>query len=282
MTAWTGEPLAFPRIQGADACGRIVAVGVGVDAARIGERVLVEPAYDFTAMPGGRLAYFGSECDGAFAQFARVPAVFAHRIASQLSDVELASFPVSYSAAENMLSRAGVMRGETVLVTGASGGVGSAAVQLAKARGAVVVAVAGESKRAQVEALGADRVLGRGEPLAARLGLGSVDVVVDVAGGAQFPQLLGILKRGGRYAVAGAIAGAIVALDLRTLYLEDLRLLGCTALDPGVFARLIGYIERGDIRPVVAKTYALRDIVAAQEEFLAKRHVGKIVLIPPA
>jgi NADPH:quinone reductase-like Zn-dependent oxidoreductase len=280
-TGWTGEPLAFPRIQGADACGRIVAVGVGVDGTRVGERVLVEPAFDFTRMPGGRLAYFGSECDGAFAQFARVPAMFAHRIDSVLSDVELASFPVSYSAAENMLSRAGVTRGETVVVMGASGGVGSAAVQLAKARGALVVAVTGESKRVQLTALGADRVVGRDDSLIERLGRGYADVVVDVAGGRQFPQLLGLLRRGGRYAVAGAIAGAVVELDLRTLYLEDLRLLGCTALDPGVFARLIGYIERGDIRPLVAKTYALRDIVAAQEEFLAKRHVGKIVLVPP-
>jgi NADPH:quinone reductase-like Zn-dependent oxidoreductase len=280
-TGWTGEPLAFPRIQGADACGRIVAVGEGVDAARIGERVLVEPAFDFTGT-GGRLAYFGSECDGAFAQFARLPAMFAHRIDSGLSDVELASFPVSYSAAENMLSRAGVTREETVLVTGVSGGVGSAAVQLAKARGARVIAVAGQSKVAQVADLGADRVLVRGEPMLAVLGRGSVDVVVDVVGGGQFPQLLGLLTRGGRYAVAGAIGGALVELDLRTLYLEDLRLLGCTALDPGVFGRLISYIESGAIRPLVAKTYGLRDIVAAQEEFLAKRHVGKIVLVPPA
>jgi len=169
-----------------------------------------------------------------------------------------------------------------VLVTGASGGVGSAAVQLAKCRGARVVAIAGEAKAAMVAALGADRVLGRSADLLATVGPDSVDVVLDVTGGPGFAQLLGVLVCGGRYAVAGAIAGAQVELDLRTLYLKDLRLLGCTALDAGVFARLVGLIERGAIRPLVARSFPLRDIVLAQQEFLEKRHVGKLVLIPPA
>lgn len=281
LTGWSGEPCEFPRIQGADVCGTVVAVGPGIGAALIGERVLVEPAFDGRAA-GGCLAYLGSECDGAFAQFVKVPAPFAHRITSDLSDAELASFPVSYSAAENMLSRAGVVAGERVLVTGASGGVGSAAVQLAKCRGARVVAIAGEAKAAMVAALGADRVLGRSADLLATVGPDSVDVVLDVTGGPGFAQLLGVLVCGGRYAVAGAIAGAQVELDLRTLYLKDLRLLGCTALDAGVFARLVGLIERGAIRPLVARSFPLRDIVLAQQEFLEKRHVGKLVLIPPA
>jgi NADPH:quinone reductase-like Zn-dependent oxidoreductase len=91
---------------------------------------------------------------------------------------------------------------------------------------------------------------------------------------------LDILKRVGRYAVAGAIAGPYVTLDLRTLYLKDLRLLGCTVLDEGMFRNLVGYIERGEIKPVVARTYPLREIVPAQQEFLSKNFVGKIVLIP--
>jgi len=101
-----------------------------------------------------------------------------------------------------------------------------------------------------------------------------------VVGGAQFGVLLELLRRGGAYAVAGAIAGAAVSLDLRTLYLKDLRLLGCTVLEPQVFPNLIGYIERGEIRPVIASVHPLSAIVAAQEAFLAKRHTGKIVLVP--
>ncbi len=276
---WTGVALRFPRIQGADACGRVVAVGSGVDVARIGERVLVEPVFH---APASRdpcaVTYFGSECDGAFAEFACVPARHAHRIASPLSDAELASFPCSYSAAENMLSRLALASGETVLITGASGGVGSAAVQLARRRGARVVAVADQPKVRGVAALGADRVFARQANLAAECGRDSVDAVVDVVGGAGFAGLLEVLRRGGRYAVAGAIAGPLVGLDLRTLYLRDLRLLGCTVLDAGVFTNLVAYIERGEIRPVVASVHALEDIVAAQQQFLRKEHTGKIVL----
>ncbi|HUY84658.1 MAG TPA: alcohol dehydrogenase family protein [Steroidobacteraceae bacterium] len=282
-SGWTGTPLAFPRIQGADACGRIVATGAAVDSARIGERVIVEPVFRPPGSTDPRDAiYFGSECDGAFAQFARVPARHAHRIVCGLADHELASFPCAYSAAENMLTRAAVRRGETVLVTGASGGVGSAAVQLARRRGATVIAIADPSKRSALEALGAARVLARGVDPARILGRESVDAVIDVVGGAGFAALLEALERGGRYAASGAIAGPLVELDLRTLYLKDLSLFGCTVLDPGVFAKLVGYIERGEIRPLVAATYSLHDIVDAQRDFLAKRHVGKIVLLPPA
>lgn len=278
---WTGEALSFPRIQGADACGEIAAVGPGVDPARIGERVVVDPML----RPQGRAElgqtrYFGSDCNGAFADYVAVPAANARRIVSPLSDAELASFPCSYSAAENMLTRARVVAGETVLVTGASGGVGSAAVQLAGRRGARVLAMASPAKAAAISALGAARVLDRDADLLATLGRESVDAVVDVVGGRQFPALLELLRRGGRYAVAGAISGPRVELDLRTLYLKDLRLLGCTILEPEVFGNLVGYIERGEIRALVSATYPMREIAAAQRDFLAKSHVGKIVLVP--
>jgi NADPH:quinone reductase-like Zn-dependent oxidoreductase len=149
---WSGAAFQFPRIQGADTCGRIVAVGSAVDPSRIGDRVLVEPVFRGSGPYDVR--YFGSEVDGGFADYARVPALHAHRIDSDLSDVELASFPCAYSAAENMLTRVGLAAGERVLITGASGGVGSAAMQLAKRRGAYVVAMAGTDKAQAVQALG--------------------------------------------------------------------------------------------------------------------------------
>jgi len=280
--SWAGAPLRFPRIQGIDVCGTIVAVGANVDASRIGERVLVEPCLrDFPGAEPGDVGFFGSECDGGFAQYATVAAAHAFHIDSKLSDTELASFPCSYSTAENMLSRARVIGGERVLVTGASGGVGSAAVQLAKARGAHVIAIAGSAKAFDVQDLGAESVIPRGSDPLAALGAESVDVVLDLVAGPGWPSLLAVLKRGGRYAAAGAIAGPLVELDVRTLYLKDLTLLGCTALGEEVFPNLIRAIEDGAIRPVVAKSYPLAEIAAAQKDFLAKKFTGKLVLVPP-
>ncbi len=278
---WTGSALEFPRIQGADACGRVVAVGTAIDPKRLGERVLVNPILARAAGDHGpEPRYLGSDCDGAFAEYLCVPGASAIPLECGLTDVELASFPCAYTAAENMLCRADVAATDTVLVTGASGGVGSAAVQLARRRGARVYALAGAAKAAAVRALGAERVLGRDADLVAELGRESVSVVIDVVGGAEFRRLLELLARGGRYAVAGAIGGAEVALDLRTLYLKDLSLFGCTIPAPGLFEALVGYIERGEIKPVVSATYPLRAIATAQQEFLSKAHVGKIVLVP--
>jgi NADPH:quinone reductase-like Zn-dependent oxidoreductase len=219
--------------------------------------------------------------DGAFAQFMVARSTETHAVRCDWSDVELASIPCAWSTAENMLRRAAVTAGDRVLITGASGGVGSAAVQLAKLRGAHVIAVAAPSKLAALTALGADDVVPRDADLVAALGAESVDVVVDVVAGPQWPQLLDLMRRGGRYVCSGAIAGPMVELDLRTLYLKDLTLLGATYQDPDLFDRLVGYVEGGEVRPLVDATYPLVDIAEAQTAFLEKRHLGKLVLIPP-
>jgi NADPH:quinone reductase-like Zn-dependent oxidoreductase len=195
------------------------------------------------------------------------------------SDVELGSIPCAYGTAENMLHRAGVRAGEHVLVTGASGGVGSAAVQLAKRRGAEVTAVCSASKVEAVGRLGPDRVVAR--DAAGRLDPDSIDVAVDNVVGPGFGTVLDSLRRGGRYVTSGAVAGPLVDLDVRTLYLRDLTLIGCTAWDEPAFPAVVAAIERGEIEPIVAQTFALADIAEAQRLFLERRHVGKIVLIPP-
>ena len=163
-------------------------------------------------------------------------------------------------------------------MTGASGGVGSAAVQLAKARKAKVIGITSQSKSNNVLNLGADNVLLREDSLVQILGTSSIDVVIDLVGGKQWPEFLDVLKSGGRYAVAGAIGGSLVELDIRTLYLKDLSLLGCTVLEKGVFAHLVKRIEQDDIVPVVDKTFPLDQIAEAQKYFETKQHTGKIVL----
>ncbi len=277
--SWSGNALNFPRIQGADVCGKIVAVGQCVDQSRIGERVIIEPC--ISNVNGHNINpawYFGSECDGGFAQYTTVSSVHAYKVNSQLSDIELASFPCSYSTAENMLTRSNVTKGDRVLISGASGGVGSAAIQLAKARGATVIAITSASKRELVLELGADTVITRNDDLIETLGKNSVDVVIDLVAGEQWPAFLEILRPKGRYAVSGAIGGALVELDVRTLYLKDLSFFGCTVLEPKVFANLVHHIEQGNIKPLVAKTFPLEAINQAQAEFVEKAHVGKIVL----
>jgi len=277
--SWSGESLNFPRIQGADVCGYIVGVGKNIDSSRLGQRVLIEPCIQkVNAKQLENPWYFGSECDGGFSQFTVVSNEHAHEIKSDYSDIELASFPCSYSTAENLLTRSKVSKNDIVLVSGASGGVGSAAVQLACARGAKVIAITSPSKFEDIKALGATKVVSRNDDLVEVLGKNSVTVVIDLVAGKKWSEFLEVLKPSGRYAVSGAIAGAIVELDIRTLYLKDLSFFGCTILEKEVFLNLIKRIEKKEIKPLVAKTFELKNIVEAQKEFLSKKHVGKIVL----
>jgi len=280
---WGGAPITFPRIQGADVCGEIVAVGEGVAAARIGERIITDNWLRDPDDPDNKdkTGYYGSERDGGFAEYTTIPAQNALAVNSPLSDAELATFSCSYSTAEGMLTRANVSARDTVLVPGASGGVGGALVQLAKRRGARVIAMASEAKQADVRTLGPDRIIGR-NPANLRESLAGerVTVVADVVGGAYWPSLIDILERGGRYTCSGAIAGPMVELDLRTFYLRDLTFLGSTVIPPEVTRNLIGYIEAGAIQPALAATYPLDDLHAAQAAFIRKQHTGNIVVCP--
>jgi alcohol dehydrogenase len=224
--------------------------------------------------------WMGSDFEGAFAQYVKIRASEVFPVKCDWTDTELGTIPCAYGTSENMLHRANVKSGETVLIVGASGGVGSASVQLAKRRGATVIAIAGEAKHEQVSKIGADILLGRSANLIDELGERSVDVIVDNVGGSNFPTMLKLLKRGGRFVSSGAIAGPIVALDMRDMYLKDITLIGTTAWDETVFPDIVRYIEQGEIQPLLAKTFPLASIADAQKEFLEKKHVGKFVLIP--
>lgn len=270
----------FPFIQGTDCCGQVAEVARDVAGSLVGARVLVRPCMRPDGFGSMRNIWMGSDFDGAFAQFVKMPATEIFVINSNWSDIELGSIPCSYGSAENMLLRAKVSVNEHVLIAGASGGVGSAAVQLAKLRGAIVTAVVSAAKTNQALEIGADRVVVRGADIADVLGDETVDVVVDNVGGADFESMLRVLRRGGRYVSSGAIGGPVVNLDLRTFYLKDLTLIGCTAWDEPVFENLVSYIEKNQIKPLVAKTFALQDIASAQIEFLEKKHFGKFVLVP--
>ncbi|WP_415403507.1 zinc-binding dehydrogenase [Tateyamaria sp. SN3-11] len=285
--AWGGSPIHFPRIQGADAVGTVVAVGANAAADLVGKRVMVDCWLRDWADPlnKDKTGYFGSERDGGFAQYTTADHRNVAVIDSPLSDAELATFSCSYSTAEGMLSRADVGPDDVVLVTGASGGVGSALIQLAKRRGAVVVGLASEAKHAEMAALGADALLPRapenlGAALKAAIGRDTVTVVADIVGGPYFATVIDVLARGGRFTCSGAIAGPIVDLDLRTLYLRDLTFTGSTVLPPHIFGDLVRYIEAGEVKPLLAATFPLAELRAAQQAFIDKTHVGNIVVTP--
>ena len=283
--SWGGVAIVFPRIQGADAVGRIVAVGQGVDASRIGERVMVDGWLRDPEAPLDmeKAGYWGSEADGGFAEYATCPDANAVKVESPLSDVELATFMVAFSTAEGMVRHVDPKPGEWVLVTGASGGVGTAAIQLVKRRGASVIALCGATKADAVIALGADAVIPRDVTdltgaIAELSPSGRVEGVVDVVGGPLFGQMIAALRTGGRYASSGAIGGPEVGFNLRHLVYRDLELHGSTVTPLEVFHDIVSYIERGEIRPVLSATYPLERLAEVQAAFLEKGFIGKIVI----
>ncbi|RBW53181.1 zinc-binding dehydrogenase [Ruegeria sp. A3M17] len=272
-----GGALAFPRIQGGDLCGIVELAGqeTGFQA---GQRV-TGPINLPRPRPGNPTGFIalGYEIDGAFAQYCLVQADDLYDVTtSPLSDVEIAAIPCAFGTAENLLTRAGVTAGHKALITGASGGVGLAAVQLAALRGATVWGVTGSTKAEVVKAQGAVDTFDRNAPLPKDM----FDVVIDVVGGPAWPGLILALKPGGHYAVSGAIAGPIVQADLREIYLRDITIHGCTHQAFEVFGRLVEMMNAGRIKPLVAKTYPLKDIAKAQEDFQSKALPGKLVLIP--
>ncbi|KXP11331.1 Zn-dependent oxidoreductase [Tsukamurella pulmonis] len=279
--------LTFPRIQGADIVGRIAAVGDGVDGARIGERVIVD--FSIYNRPEGDesladIDYIGHGRDGGYAEYVAVPAENAYRTTAPITDAELATFCCAYLTAEQMLDRARLSSGERVLVTGASGGVGSAIIQLARVRGALPYAVSSRGKEQALREIGAEAVVLRDEAdlvSAVERTVGApVDVVADLVGGPMFNDLLRILRPEGRYTTAGAIAGPVVQLDLRTMYLKQLELHGSSQGTRTAFRRLLGHIESGAIRPLLSATYPLSRLHDAQRAFLGKEYVGKLVVVP--
>ena len=281
--AWGGTPISFPRIQGADVCGYIVEVGQNVSKSRIGQRVITDNWVRDENDPENieKAGYLGSERDGGFAQYTAIPSKNALEIISNLSDEELATFSCSYTTAEGMLARANVMDTDTVLVPGASGGVGSALVQLAKRRGARVIALTTPEKSTLVKELGADNIISKvSSSWVDEIKSEKITVVADVVGGVLWKELIETLEFGGRYTCSGAIAGPIVEFDLRTFYLRDLTFTGSTVTEAATAKNIVTYIEDREIKPCLAEVFPLSELKKAQKKFMEKKHVGNIVVVP--
>jgi NADPH:quinone reductase-like Zn-dependent oxidoreductase len=282
--SWGNNTITFPRIQGADVAGEIVDVGAEVATSRIGERVILDPWILASGdwLDTSRSLYLGSECDGGYAEYMTIRNENAVRVNTPQSDAELATYPCAYTTAENLTARTGLQPGETVVITGASGGVGSAAIQLCRLRGARVIAIASPAKTDSLKQLGADQVIDRNvdnleQAIRDAIG-GAVDVALDVVGGSSFMPLVNALRQGGRYSSSGSIAGPLVEFDLRQLVYKDLQLTGATIVPPGTMHRLVSLIEQDLLKPLLAQTFPLQQLGNAQEAFLQKQHVGNIVV----
>lgn len=286
LSGWRG-PIAFPRIQGADVAGVVAAVGPDIEARLVGRRVVIDPAvYDAEGPDANPVGLMGSERDGGYAEYVIASAGRVHDVSgSALSDDELAALPTAYGTALGMIERSGLREGDTVLVTGASGGVGLALVQLARARGAQVLAVSSGSKLGAVRQAGAHQAIDRAQDVieqARALCGGGVDVVLDVVAGDLVGEGISLLREGGRWVIAGALGGHAVTFDVRRLYLHNAQIIGSSMHTPSHFGLLMDIARQAQVRPVIAKTYPLEQASQAQEELSRRRHVGKIVLHPPS
>jgi NADPH:quinone reductase-like Zn-dependent oxidoreductase len=287
----------MPHVGGSDVAGVVDVVGAGVDDGVIGARVVVDPSLDYEHYEGEprgpsfrdpSLRLLGEHTDGGFAEYVVVPAANLLELPGDVGFEDAAAVGlVTVTAWRGLLVRGGLRSGETVLVTGASGGVGTMAVQVAARAGAVVHALtSGPANVARVEALGADRAWDRtggdawvGELKDATDGRG-VDLVLDAAGEALWPSLLRVLAVRGRLVSYGATTGAGGVVGIRHLFWKQQSILGTTMGTPAEFRAAMRAVFRGDLRPVIHQVMPLDEARRAHELLEAGDVFGKLVLVP--
>ncbi len=274
-----GLPVPMPFISGGDIAGEISELGSEVRGWKTGDRVVVQPSTAEGMM--------GEEIQGGMAEYARVPEDNLVRIPDGVGFEAAAALPVAYGTALRMIvTRGRVQAGETVLILGASGGVGTAAVQIAKMIGAEVIAAAGaEDKLQKLRELGADHLINYKtqdfSKEAWRIsGKKGVDVVVNYTGGDTWVPSLKTLKTHGRALTCGATAGYDPKEDLRYIWVRELEILGCNGWTKEDIATLLEYVGSGRIKPVISHVLPLSQGREA-EWLLEQRAVfGKVLLVP--
>ncbi len=298
--AMGGEPtLTFPRIQGADIAGRVAAVGEGVDPARIGERGLL----DFNLYADARRDinltpdYYGHGADGGFAEYVAVPSGQFHSVPNpELADAELAAMGMcSYQTAYHMMTSARVSAGERVLVTGASGGVGTALIQLCRIVGAIPYAVSQPEKAAALIALGAEAVIDRGDlasfvpRVLEATGGAPIDAVMDLVGGEMtelfIDTMIHDMKARATYprlSIAGASGGNISEILWTRIYLYQVQLFGVSHGTREEAEQLVEWIRSGELKPVLHAAFRLSELHAAERTFVSRgsNFLGKLVIVP--
>ena len=292
-----GMPIetTMPHIGGSDVAGVIVEVGDGVDEARAGERVVVNPGLWCGRCEWCRrgeeslcvsFRILGEHTDGGFCEYVAVRADQAYALPDDLPFEDAAALPIAYQTAWRALVRAGLRPGESVLVIGASGGTALAAAQIAKMMDARVFAVTRGAENAErLRALGVDTVYDRAEEdfsaaVFRDTGKRGVDVVVENVGAPTWTGSVRALARGGRLVTYGATAGPKVELDLRLVFWKQLSFIGTTMASRAEFEAMLRAVFSGRLRPVVDSVLPLDHAREAHEKLEDGGQFGKIVLVP--
>ncbi|WP_270181361.1 zinc-binding dehydrogenase [Alkalihalobacillus sp. CinArs1] len=288
-SGWRPEGVQFPRTPGSDITGQVVKVGASVDGAMKGRNVVLFP-FTSSGDEGAEhisedMSFIGSEYDGGYAEYVVWPADLCFDM--PLSNyIESAVFSVSGMTAWHMVEQIQPKPGETIMVTGANGGVGSLNVQIAaNVFGANVVAIVGDLElEERMKELGATHVLSyKSETLAQDIlhaNGGPIDAVLDVVGDALFATSLQVLKKGGKFCTSGSAGGQKTELDFRKLYLKHITLYGSVLGTRAEFEKMLTAISEGKIQPVIDRTFPLDAAREAQTYFKNAGKLGKIVLLP--
>jgi NADPH:quinone reductase-like Zn-dependent oxidoreductase len=288
--------VTLPHILGSDISGEIVEVGEYVNSFKPGQRVLVAPMHfcnhcakcvaglqnqcpEFTVL--------GNRVEGGNCELIAMPAVNVIPIPDSLDFNQAASVPLVFLTAWHMLvGRAAIRPGQTVLVLGASSGVGIAAIQVAKLFHARVITTAGDEKKLEkARELGADYGINHyqqkiSEEVKKLTNKEGVDIVIEHVGAATWDESMKCLKPAGILVTCGATTGPYVGFDLRFLFSRQLSLLGSYMGTMGEFYEVMGHVFAGRLKPVVDRTFALQDIRAAHEYMEKSQMFGKVVVNP--
>lgn len=293
---WPSLHLAMPHIPGADIAGEVVETGELCERVHTGQRVLLSPGLSCRQCPqcvsGGdnectRYTVFGLGVDGGYAEYVAAPEYAVIPIPNDLAFEEAAAAPLVFLTAWHMLfERARLQPGEDVLVLGASSGVGSAAIQLAKLFHCRVIATAGGERKLELaRRLGADHVIDHyQQDIAAEVkkltDRRGVDVVFEHVGAATWQKSMQSLAPSGRVVTCGATTGHDVNIDLRFLFNRQQALLGSFMGTLGDLYKVLQFVFRKQVKPVIDRVYPLAEIRAAHERMEKQEQLGKIIVIP--
>jgi zinc-binding alcohol dehydrogenase/oxidoreductase len=279
--------ITFPCVAGSDGAGIVDAVGENVSDALIGNEVVIYPALDWGEDPlcgGKEFRVLGMPDQGTFAEYICVPVESISAKPKHLSWAEAAAIPLAgLTAWRAVVTHGEVKAGQKVLVTGIGGGAAGFALRWALAKGAEVVCTS--SSQDKIEA--ACRLGARDgydytdvnwvKQLKAEVG--SVDLVIDSAGGDGMPKVLDSLKNGGRYVFFGATRGNCSSgLNMAKLFFKQIRIQGTTMGMPGEFKEMMDFVSENKIRPVIDSVYAFADGITAHQRMLDSEQMGKLVI----